>query len=185
MDFGNMTRSLKIKLRFVAGVVVLGLVFPGIALLPGRIEGVYRAEALAGSTCMDCKSYFEIREGRGVYHDLDDGASEPMSWLFLDYEAEPSGVVAMRIHSRKEGEIEPVITRAYPHLLVTEFVSEERHTSTWIWKVPTFLGLRKKFAAARIRDLIIEPDSLTDFFCDSSFKVIETRVRPRVSKPTH
>lgn len=173
-----MTRSLKIKLRSVVGIVVSILLFLGIALLPGRIEGIYRAEALAGSSCMDCKSYFEIREGRGIHHVIVDGSIEVSSSLFMDYEIEPSGAIAIRLHPTKADEINPVIIRAYPHFLVTRFVSGEDHKSTWIWKVPTCFGLREKLAAARIRDFNFGPDSVTDIFYDSTFKVIETRVRP-------
>ncbi|OYV06729.1 MAG: hypothetical protein CFE26_04800, partial [Verrucomicrobiales bacterium VVV1] len=108
-----MTRSLKIKLRCLAGIVVLILLFFGIALLPGRIEGVYRAEALAGSSCMDCKSYFEIREARGILHVVEDGSTEVRSSLFMDYEIEPSGAIAIRLHPTKADEIKPIMTRAF------------------------------------------------------------------------
>jgi len=102
----------------------------------------------------------------------------------MDYESRDGCLVVLWLRSKKKEDPKAMVLKAQPHFLVTEFVSEDTHKSTWVRKVPTFFGLKKKLAAARIKEVLIKPDTVTDVFYDSGFKVIETRVRPKVSKPS-
>lgn len=162
-------------IRWIVIAIIVLFGFVAIALMPGSIEGVYNPLSISSTMGCDCDQFEEFREGRVIYHVMDDNNA----MIAVYYEKEKSGSISVRLLPDNPGEKGRLLAGAEPHLLGTIFHYPETGKSEWAWKRFVTKKMKDHMAGAKIRDLANESDGVRITIYDSHFNVLETKFRPK------
>ncbi len=165
----GMSRTFILKATF--GLVGAVALFLGIALMPGKLEGIYRQ----GPSCMcDSVHFSDYRDGRMILY----GTGHPPAEIFCRYETDANNVSTIHILGFKEGEEDIPFMKAYPRLLVTRFVKIEDGSSRWDWKWPAFGEVAEALKNQEITSSKLRGDrSLVTTYHDRSLNPIRSETR--------
>lgn len=170
----RLTRRAK---KWVVGSLLAGTaLFVGLALLPGEIEGVY--DTFAFQCACDSKDYFELREGRMIFH----STGHPPSEIYGTYTRFADGRYEIRLLPDK-GKSEGVLfasVRSY--LLVSHFRSPGDQSGEWCLKRPKFGGVKALISTNKIRQRDWVEAGLRDTIYDHDFRIVESKVIPKKKK---
>ena len=119
--------------RAAVTLVILGIAFVGIGMLPGKVEGVYAGGKIFQCAC-DSYNFMKFQDGRVIIY----SSAHPPAELFGRYELLDDGSIAISMTPLWEDDPEEVSFRARPGLWITRFYGfdDEQEPSTWIWKRP-------------------------------------------------
>ncbi len=164
-------RPWRFLVKATCALVAVGALFIGIALLPGKLEGIYRQ----GPRCMcDSIHFSHYQDGRMVLY----GTAHPPAEIFCRYETDADNVSTIHLLALKEGEADMPFMKAYPRLLVTRFVKIEDGSSCWDWKWPVSGETRKAIEEQAITSRKVKGDgSLVTTYHDQSLNPIRSETR--------
>lgn len=138
-------RLRRILIRSLLGLLVLSVLFFGVAFLPGSVEGNYRG--IASSCGCDSITFINLRKGKMMtYH-----TAHSPAWLDGRYRQATDGSVDMYLFRLRDDPQELLFMKAYPRLLITKFVSQTEDQEYWCWKWP---GLGRIGEAIRGQDIV-------------------------------
>jgi hypothetical protein len=161
---------LRWTLRTCLILLILGSLFTGYALLPGSIEGNYRF-----ATCMcDSFNFIQYRDGNTVLYSCGHHSSD---WIGR-YEQAGDGCIHVFLRPADEAKPEILLFRAYPHRLVTRFVSADDGSSSWCIKRSLVGKAMETCLNQEITTTKIHPDrSITKTYFDRDFKQLREEHR--------
>ncbi len=117
--------------RILLVLLLLAVVFLGIAFLPGSVEGNYRG--LESSCGCDGISFLNLRQGQMIQY----YSAHPPASFMGRYQNSPDGGVEVWLTGWREAQPEKLIFKAYPRFLITQFVGAEDGQKSWCWKWPS------------------------------------------------
>lgn len=160
-------------IRAFVVLLVLVVLFLGIALLPGKLEGGVYSH---GISCMcDSLHFMDYREGRMIVY----GTEHPPAEIWARYENGSDNVTTIYWLPLKEEEPETILARAYPHLLITRFVYAEDGATEWAWRRPKIGKVAKALKEQPIRSFKLLPDkTLVTTYYDGALNGVRTEVKP-------
>jgi len=170
-------KAIRVLLRVAFGCAVLALLFVGIGMLPGDIEGIYPG---MGPQCMcDSVNFMQFRDGKVISY----SSEHPPADLFGRYEIYADGSVAVFKSPYKEGESEERIFTATPRLWFTRFRSADGATKDWQWKSPAFGTVKTTIRDQEVSSLMIKKDrTVVTTFYNSALAEIRTETKQPKTK---
>lgn len=174
-------KAIRVLLRVTLGCVVLSLLFVGIGMLPGDIEGIYRG---MGTRCMcDSVNFMQFRDGKVIMF----SSAHPPADLFGRYETKADGSVAVFMSPYKEGESEERIFTATPRLWFTRFRSADGATEDWQLKSPAFGTVKTTIRDQEVSSSILKRDrTVVKTIYNSALKEIRTETKqPKTKTAEH
>jgi hypothetical protein len=173
----KMRNAIRILLRLGIGCAVLALLFVGIGMLPGDIEGIYRG---MGTQCMcDSVNFIQFRDGKMIMF----SSAHPPAVLFGRYETNADGSVAVYMSPDKEGESEKRIFTATPRLWFTRFKSANDASEDWQWKSPVFGTVKTTIRDQEVSSSMIKRDrTVVMTIFNSGLKEIRTETKQPKTK---
>ena|GEM_PF-1762538 len=168
----KMRKTIRLLLRVAFGCAVLTILFVGIGMLPGDIEGIYRG---MGTRCMcDSVNFMQFRDGKVIMF----SSAHPPADLFGRYETKADGSVAVFMSPYKEGESEERIFTATPRLWFTRFKSADGATEEWQLKAPAYGTVKTTIRDQEISSSILKRDrTVVKTIYDSELKEIRTETK--------
>lgn len=167
-----------------AGLIlaVLTVVFIGVGMLPGRVEGVY-AGRIYQCAC-DSFNFMQLRDGQVVVYSSNHAPAE----LFGRYEVRDDGGVDFYMTPLRTGEPEKVAYHATPRLWFSRFDGFDDGSIMWLLKRPQIGKVAKIIREQEVEQVTMPTDDLmvrTTY--DSSLTVLRVEkkaIKKRISKPT-
>ncbi|MDB6077989.1 MAG: hypothetical protein JWO82_1736 [Akkermansiaceae bacterium] len=164
-------------------LAILLTVFFGVSFLPGEFEGLYDAD-WSTCGCIGVDEYYEFRNGMMNYHAYEGYPHEkPLSSLYGNYVRSSDGSVEIRFSAERQGEEGKLFARAYPHFLVTRFVTVEDNKSRWKWKVPVMPKLRRWLEQQTMLEVIAVEGGARRVIYDHEGNIVEEKFVARKPKP--
>ena len=145
-------RSIKFLSRGLLVLLLLALVFLGIAFLPGNVEGNYRG--LASSCGCDSVTFLNLRDGLLIEY----RSAHPPATIMGRFQMSENGVVDVWLTNWREGEPDKLIFKAYPRFLITRFVAVEGGQASWHWKWPSIGNIGESLRFQEIHSTILKKE---------------------------
>jgi hypothetical protein len=171
----KLRKSIRVLLRVACLCLLIALLFVGIGMLPGNIEGIYRG---MGMRCM-CNgvAFMQVRNGNVIMFNSAHAPAE----LYGRYETNSNGSVAFFMSPYQEGQSEKRTLTAYPRLWFTRFETADGPSWDWYWKSPVFGAVKKTIKDQEISSAMIKRDhTVVKTIFNSELKEIRTEtIQPR------
>ena len=146
-------RSIKFLSRGLLALLLLALVFLGIAFLPGSVEGNYRGRIVSSCGC-DSVNFLNLRSGVMIKY----SSAHPPADIMGRYQMAANGVVEVWLTNWREGEPEKLVFKAYSRFLITQFVSAEDGRKSWCWKWPSIGKIGESLRFQEIHSSILKKE---------------------------
>jgi len=163
--------------RVLCGLLVVVALFGGIALLPGKLEGVYggHISCLCGSVHLA-----DYRQGKVILHSF----SHPPAEIICRYETDENNVSTVYWLASIEGESDTAIMKVYPHLLITRFEKVEDGSVSWEWKRPILGNTRRTIRQQEITSrMVLRNRATVTTYYDNSLNPVRTETKYPRSTP--
>ena len=166
------TRIIRALGRCGIGLLAVGAIVAGIALLPGTIEGSYRGLA---TPCMcDSVNFLRFHDGKLIMY----SSNHPPANLVGRYEMNPDGAIDGYMFSCKEGVAEQKLFRATPHKLASGLEFAVIGFTGWYRKTPEEDKIRETINTQEIVLTITHRDGrIQNTFYDADFRILRSETK--------